>query len=116
MSWFYLFLAIILEVSGTISMKLSQGFTKVIPSILMFVLYILSITALALALKKIDMSVAYAVWSGLGTAIIATVGFLWFKEPVSALKLSAIGLIITGVIILNICGEAPVELVKSHHN
>lgn len=116
MSWFYIVLAIILEVSGTISMKLSQGFTRVIPSMLMFVLYILSIAALTFALKKIDVSVAYAVWAGLGTAIIATVGFLWFKEPVSALKLSAIGLIIAGVIILNICGETPVDLVKDHQN
>lgn len=116
MSWFYLFLAIILEVSGTVSMKLSQGFTKIVPSILMFALYILSIASLALALKKIDISIAYAVWAGLGTALIAIVGFLWFKEPVTALKIGAIVLIITGVIILRICGEMPVEMVPDNQN
>lgn len=116
MSWFYLFLAIILEVSGTVSMKLSQGFTKIVPSILMFALYILSIASLALALKKIDISIAYAVWAGLGTALIPIVGFLWFKEPVTALKIGAIVLIITGVIILRICGEMPVEMVPDNQN
>ena len=61
MSWFYLVLAIILEVSGTASMKMSQGFTKTLPSILMFIFYILSLISLTLALKKVDVSVAYAV-------------------------------------------------------
>ncbi len=56
--WLYLALAIVLEVTGTTSMKLSEGFTKIVPSILMFVFYLASIAALTLALKKIDVSVA----------------------------------------------------------
>ena len=106
MTWLYLILAILLEVSGTTCMKLSEGFTRLAPSILLFVFYTLSFGALTLALKKLDVSVAYAVWSGMGTALIATIGVLWFKEPVTALKLISLGLIIIGVVGLNLSGEA----------
>jgi small multidrug resistance pump len=104
MSWLYLILAIVLEVSGTTCMKLSYGFTKLLPSILMFILYGFSLGALTLALKKIDVGMAYAVWSGLGTALIATVGILWFKEAISAVKIISLGLIIIGVIGLHLGG------------
>ena len=104
MSWLYLVLAIVLEVSGTTAMKLSQGFTKMLPSVLMFVCYGLSLSALTLALKRIEVSVAYAVWSGLGTALIATVGVLWLKEPLDSLKVISLMLIIMGVIGLNLSG------------
>jgi small multidrug resistance pump len=104
MSWLYLVLAIVLEVSGTTSMKLSQGFTKILPSVLMFLFYGLSLSALTWALKRIDVSVAYAVWSGLGTALIASVGVLWLREPLNALKIISLLLIIMGVIGLNLGG------------
>jgi small multidrug resistance pump len=107
MSWLFLILAILLEVSGTTSMKLSQGFTKIVPSILLFLFYGLSLGALTLALKTIDVSVAYAVWSGLGTALIAAAGIIWFREPVTAVKVASIALIIIGVIGLNISGDVP---------
>lgn len=100
----YLTVAIILEVAGTTCMKLSEGFAKLIPSILIFVFYGLSFVALTFALKRIDLSVAYAVWSGLGTALIAAIGFLYFKEPVTAIKMGSIGLIIIGVIGLHLSG------------
>lgn len=106
MTWLYLALAIVLEVSGTTCMKLSEGFTKTVPSILLFVFYSLSFCMLTLALKKIDVSVAYAVWSGVGTALIATIGVLWFKEPATAMKLISLGLIIIGVVGLNLSGGA----------
>jgi small multidrug resistance pump len=104
MSWLFLILAILLEVSGTTSMKLSQGFTKIVPSILLFFFYGLSLGALTLAWKTIDVSVAYTVWSGLGTALIAAAGIVWFKEPLSAVKLVSIALIIIGVMGLNLSG------------
>ena len=104
MTWLYLILAILLEVTGTTCMKLSEGFTKTVPSILLFLFYTLSFGMLTLALKRIDVSLAYAVWSGVGTALIATIGILWFKEPASALKLVSIGLIIVGVVCLNMAG------------
>ena len=67
--WLLLVSAIALEVAGTTSMKLSQGFTRLVPSVLLFVCYVASFVALTLALKKIEVSVAYAVWAGVGTAM-----------------------------------------------
>ena len=106
MTWLYLALAILLEVCGTTCMKLSEGFTRMVPSILIFVFYTLSFGMLTLALKRIEVSVAYAVWSGVGTAFIATIGVLWFKEPATAMKLISLGLIIIGVVGLNLSGGA----------
>src|SRR4030095_3853993 len=106
MIWLYLALAIVLEVSGTTCMKLSVGFSKLAPSILIFVFYTLSFVMLTMALRKIDVSVAYAVWSGVGTALIATIGVFWFNEPATALKLISLGLIILGVVGLNLGGGA----------
>ena len=103
-SWLYLAGAIILEVAGTISMKISEGFAKIIPSILIFLFYGLSFAAMALALKKIEVSVAYAVWAGVGTALITVIGVLYFKEPVTLLKIASIGLIIIGVMGLHLSG------------
>ena len=104
MTWLFLVLAILLEVAGTTCMKLSEGFTRLTPSILLFVFYTLSFGMLTLALKRIDVSVAYAVWSGVGTALIATIGVLWFKEPMTALKLISLALILIGVVGLNLGG------------
>ena len=104
MSWLYLIAAIVLEVLGTTSMKLSEGFTRLAPSVAVFVFYLCSLTALTLALKKLDVSLAYAVWSGLGTAIIAVIGVAYFGEAVSALKIGSLALIILGVVGLNLGG------------
>lgn len=106
MYWIYLVLAIILEVAGTTNMKLSQGFTHIVPSILIFVFYGLSFICLTMALKKIDVSVAYAIWAGLGTALIAAIGFIYFKEVVTGIKLISIALIVIGVVGLNLSGAA----------
>ena len=106
MTWLYLVLAILLEVSGTTCMKLSEGFTRTVPSILLVVFYTLSFGMLTLALKRIDVSIAYAIWSGVGTALIASIGVFWFKEPATAMKLISLGLIIIGVVGLNLSGGA----------
>lgn len=106
MSWVLLTLAILLEVSGTTSMKLSQGFTRTLPSVLLFVFYALSFTSLNFALKTIDVSVAYAIWSGVGTTLITVIGIWWFKEPITVLKIVSIALIIVGVVGLNLGGQS----------
>jgi len=85
--WLYLLIAILTEVVGTSLMKVSQGLTRLIPSVLMFLLYGISFVFMALALKKIEVSTAYAIWSGLGTALIATIGILWFRESFNIPKL-----------------------------
>jgi small multidrug resistance pump len=97
MSWVFLIAAILLEVCGTTSMKVSDGFTHVLPSTLIFVFYGLSMVCLTLAVKVIDISVAYAVWSGLGTAVIAVIGMGWFGEPLTAAKAGGLLLIVIGV-------------------
>lgn len=102
--WILLALAIILEVGGTVSMKFSQGFTRLLPSVLLFFFYGASFTALTFALKKIDVSVAYAIWSGLGTAFISVLGIFIFKESLSPLKAVSLMLIIAGVVGLNLGG------------
>ena len=103
-SWLFLASAIILEVAGTGCMKLAEGFSRLIPSILIFLFYGLSFVALSIALKGIEISVAYAVWAGTGVVLISLVGFLYFKEPITLFKLICIGLIVIGVVGLNLSG------------
>lgn len=100
-NWVYLIAAILFEVSGTTCMKLSQGFTRIVPSVLIFVFYGLSFTFLTLSLKRLEVSVAYSVWAGLGTILIATIGIIWFRESATLIKLISIALIIMGVIGIN---------------
>lgn len=100
--WLCLAGAIVLEVAGTTAMKLSEGFTKPLPSILIFIFYAVAFTLLTLALKRIDISVAYALWSGVGIALITTIGCIYFKEPLSLSKLISLGLIVMGVVGLNL--------------
>jgi small multidrug resistance pump len=102
MCWVWLFLAISLEVAATVFMKLSAGFSKFLPTAIMCVLYAVSFVPLAIALKKMDIGVAYAVWSAVGTAMVTLVGVFLFKESVSAMKVVSIALIITGVVSLNL--------------
>jgi small multidrug resistance pump len=100
--WLYLLIAILTEVVGTSLMKISQGLTRLLPTIFMFVLYGISFVFMALALKKIEVSIAYAIWSGLGTALIALIGIAWFRESISLPKLMGLVLIVGGVILLNL--------------
>jgi small multidrug resistance pump len=100
--WLYLAAAILFEVAGTTSMKLAQGFTRPLPSVLIFVFYALAFVALTLTLKKMDISVAYSVWSGVGTALIAAIGIFWFQEPLTPVRLACIALIVIGVVGLNV--------------
>jgi len=103
--WIYLIAAIAFEVAGTTAMKMSEGFTKTWPSVAMGAFYLLSLTALTFALKRFDMSMAYAIWSGLGTALITVVGFYLFKEPLGLVKIVSIGLIILGVVGLQLSSQ-----------
>lgn len=106
MQWIYLALAILLEVAGTTTMKMSDGLSKLLPSILMFVFYVSSFSFLALALKNIEVSIAYAIWSGMGIVLITLIGFQYFGESLSPVKLISIGLILIGVVMLNMTGNA----------
>ncbi len=100
--WLALAGAIALEIAGTVSMKLSHGFTRTAPSVLLFVFYAFSFTLMTIAVKRIDMSVSYAIWSGVGTATIALIGVGWFRESLSPVQVLSIVAIIAGVIGLRV--------------
>ncbi len=104
MGWFLLALAIVLEVAGTTCMKLSGGFKEMVPSVLVFVFYGFSFTAFIYALKTMDLSLTYAIWAGLGLALIAAIGIRYFKEPVTVQRMVFVGLILIGVIGLSLSG------------
>jgi small multidrug resistance pump len=96
--WLALAGAIALEICGTVSMKLSQGFTRTLPSVLIFVFYAASFALMTVAVRRIDMSVSYAIWSGVGTAAIALIGVAWFRESLTAVQVLSIVAIIAGVV------------------
>jgi small multidrug resistance pump len=96
--WLYLALGIVFEVLGTVCMKYAEGFSKFWPSVLVFLFYGLSLALLVLVLEKFEVSIAYAIWASAGTALIATIGIVFFKEPVSVAKVVSIALIIAGII------------------
>jgi small multidrug resistance pump len=103
-NWTFLLIAIVFETIGTSAMKMSLGFTRFWPSAVMVVCYALCFIFLTLSLKQLDVSLAYAIWSGLGTALITLIGIYYFKESVNALKIISIVFIIAGVIGLNLSG------------
>ncbi|MDG6773442.1 multidrug efflux SMR transporter [Thiomicrorhabdus sp. ZW0627] len=96
--WFYLMVAIVFEVAGTLSLKFSTQNSNLLVTVFVIVFYITSFTFMWLAMKKIEMGVAYAVWAGAGTAIIALLGWLIFKDSMTLMKLVFISLIIIGVV------------------
>ena len=106
MSVLYLAVAIILEICGTISLKLSQGFTRLGPAGVVMICYAASFAFLSLALRGIDLSIAYALWSGVGTAIVAAIGIVWFGESAGGWKLLSLALIVLGVAGLHLSGRA----------
>lgn len=102
MGWVYLILAILLEIFSTTMMKLSNGMTNLLPTVGMFIGYILCFACLSMALKTIEMSVAYAIWCALGIVLIAVIGMVFFHEGFNYPKLTAIILIIVGVVTLKL--------------
>jgi small multidrug resistance pump len=89
--------AIALEISGTTALKLSDGLSRPGPAALVVLCYGASFFLLSLALRGIALSVAYAVWSGVGTALVAAIGIMWFGESAGGWKLLCLALIILGV-------------------
>ena len=107
MHWLYLSLAILFEVGGTVSLKMSNGFSVLGPSVVVVVFYGISILFLALVLKTMDVGTAYAVWAGLGTALVVIVGIFYFDEPATILRLGFLGMIIAGVVGLHLAERSP---------
>jgi small multidrug resistance pump len=97
-------IAIAAEVTGTIALKYAEGFTRWLPSTVTAVGYVVSFWLLAQVARELPISVIYAVWSGVGTAAVAAIGFAVLGEPVSLLKVIGVGLVIAGVVALNAGG------------
>jgi len=103
----YVFLlgAIALEVLGTSLLKATEGFTRVLPTVVCLVAYAGAFAALAWAVKHdLPVGVAYAMWSGLGTAAIVAIGIVFLNEPISFQKIVGVLLVIGGVSVLNLGG------------
>ncbi|MCF8161028.1 MAG: multidrug efflux SMR transporter [Polaromonas sp.] len=97
--------AIFFELIGTAALKASDGFTRLWPSGLTVLGYAASFYLLSLTLRRMEVSVVYAIWSGAGTALMAVVGYFIFAEQLPPLKLASIGLIVLGVVGLNLAGK-----------
>ncbi|MER7664417.1 MULTISPECIES: multidrug efflux SMR transporter [unclassified Streptomyces] len=96
--------AIAAEVAGTTAMKYSDGFTKLWPSVLTVIGYVIAFSLLAQTLKTMSVGTAYAIWAGVGTAAVAAIGMIFLGESTSLVKVGGILLVIAGVVVLNVGG------------
>ena len=108
-NWVYLGLAIVSDVLATASLKSTEGFTRLVPSIVVLVGYSAAFYFLSLTLDTIPIGVAYAVWSGVGVATITLVSFVLYEQKIDVAGLVGIGLIVAGVVVLRLFSETAVE-------
>ncbi|SDX26039.1 small multidrug resistance pump [Amycolatopsis xylanica] len=105
MGYLLLALAIAAEVSATVSLKLSEGFSKLGPSIIVVAGYAIAFLALAQVLKSgVPIGVAYAIWAAAGVALVAIIGVLFFRESMNATMVAGLALVIGGVVLLQVGG------------
>jgi small multidrug resistance pump len=99
--------AIATEVGGTLALRGSDGFTRLLPSVITVVGYIASFVLLALVLKTLPVGIVYAIWSAVGIALVAIFGKLIFNDPVPPLALAGMVLIVGGVVLVGMSGAKP---------
>jgi small multidrug resistance pump len=102
MSYLYLTIAIVAEVIATSALKASEGFTNLIPSLIVAVGYGVAFYFLSLVLKTIPVGIAYAIWSGLGIVLISVIGLVLFQQKLDLAAIIGMGLIIAGVVVINV--------------
>lgn len=102
MAWVYLLFAGVLEVVWAYSMKQSQGFSRIVPSVITFVTMLGSFWLLALAMRTIPLGTAYPIWTGIGAVGAFILGIILLSEPVNAMRLVAASLIVSGLIIMKV--------------
>lgn len=102
MFWLFMTGAIMFEVVGTISLKLADGFSRPLFVAVTVVGYLASFACLGLALKGLPVSTAYAIWAGVGTALVAVIGMVFLSEPANLVKYASIALIVIGVVGLHL--------------
>ncbi|EJB05853.1 small multidrug resistance pump [Rhizobium sp. BK619] len=101
-----LFAAIVLEVIGTTALQLSQQFTRIGPTVLVVACYAAAFYCLSLTLKSIPVGIAYAIWSALGIVLISSVGLVFFKQRLDLPAIVGLGLIISGVVVVNLFSKS----------
>ncbi len=107
MQWIFLFIAIMGEVIATSALKASEGFTKIIPSIVVIIGYGIAFFFLSLTLKEnINIGIVYAIWSGIGIALISIIGYLFYRQTLDIPAILGIALIIVGIIIINLLSKS----------
>ena len=104
MSWVILFFAIVFEVAGTLTLKFTNGMTRLWPTVLMFAFYLISLFGLSNAVTRIPVGTAYAVWSGVGTLMVFVMGVVWLREEVTLLRSISAVLVVIGVAGLYLTG------------
>ena len=112
MAYLYLALAIIFELIGTSLLKASEGFSKLLPTVGVVIVFTLSFFFLSVSLKSIPLNIAYAIWSGLGTVATVIISILIWKEKINTASVIGIALIIIGVVVLNMFGPGHNEQTK----
>jgi len=105
-AWVFLVIAVVAEVIGTSFLKASAGFTKPLPSLMVVLGYGAAFYFLSLTLTTIPVGIAYAVWSGVGVTLIAAIGWLFLGQKLDAAALAGMGLIVAGVVVLNLFSKA----------
>ena len=105
-SWATLLIAIVAEVIATSALKASDGFSKLLPSVITVLGYGVAFYCLSLTLKHIPVGVAYAVWSGLGVVLITAVSWVLFGQKLDAPALIGMGLIVAGVVVMNVFSKS----------
>ena len=101
-AWPLLFLAGLFEIGWALGLKYSDGFTKLVPSVLTIVGSLISFWLLSIAMKSLPVGTAYAVWVGIGTVGTATLAVVLFGEPINVMRVAGIGLIVAGIIALKL--------------
>jgi small multidrug resistance pump len=105
-AWGYLALAILAEVIATSALKAANGFSQLVPSLVVIAGYGTAFYCLSLALRNVPLGVAYAIWSGAGTALIALIGVVLYKQKLDPAAMLGIGLIVAGVLVLNLFSKS----------
>jgi multidrug transporter EmrE-like cation transporter len=108
-AWLLLGTAIVAEVIGTSALKASEGFTRLLPSVVVVLGYAVAFYCLSLVLKTVPVGIAYAVWSGLGIVLITLVAFVMYGQKIDLPGLIGMGLIVVGVVVLNVFSKATVH-------
>jgi quaternary ammonium compound-resistance protein SugE len=98
MAWVILFFAGLMEICWAIGLKYTEGFTRLVPSVLTLAAMTISVVLLAIALKTLPVGTGYAVWTGIGAVGTAILGIVLFGDPATAGRLACIGLIIAGIV------------------